>query len=195
MAWVRLATKTLTSAGANISTDAFTGNTFNQILSHTFASTSAARDLTFNNSSAPVYAVKRSYNGGQDTPEPSQSFAELRFNSNEDHLHIIYTCWVSSQEKLAVCHFVSGGTLGAGNPPNRTEVVFKYVPSPDESLTNVKFNKGSFVNFDTNSNLMVIGSDGTPSVVTWQNGLEFHETDTNKDYVWNSSTSAWIQIT
>jgi len=159
MAWARLATKTLTSAGANISTDAFTGNKFNQILSHTFASTTAARDLTFNNSSASVYAVRKSDNGGADSTATSQSFAELRFNSNEDHLHIIYTCWVSSQEKLAVCHFVSGGTVGAGNAPNRTEVVFKFVPSPDESLTNVKFNKGSFVNFAIDSNIMVIGTD------------------------------------
>jgi len=49
--------------------------------------------------------------------------------------------------------------------------------------------------YATDSNLMVIGSDGTPTSQTWQNGLEFHETDTNKDYVWNSSTNAWIQIT
>ena len=28
-----------------------------------------------------------------------------------------------------------------------------------------------------------------------QNGLEFHETDTNKDYVFNSSNNTWYQIT
>ena len=28
----------------------------------------------------------------------------------------------------------------------------------------------------------------------FQNGLEFHETDTNKDYVYNTATSAWILV-
>lgn len=159
MAWGRNGTSsTLASANANVQITDLTAKKFNVFLSHTIPSTTAARDLTFNANSNAVYADRYSSIGGADSTRASQTLNELRYNANEDHLHLIYTCSISGQEKLSIV-FVNSALAGAGNAPNRVEYVLKFVPSPDANITQIKFNKGSFTNFDTGSNLIAIGTD------------------------------------
>jgi len=160
MAWARNGTPdTLGSAGADVQITDLTAKKFNQFLAHTLFSTDAAQDLTFNSSSASVYARRNSNNGGTDATGTSLALVDLRFNSNEEYLHVIYSCWISGEEKLSIGFNCGHTGNGATNAPSRKEVVFKYVPSPDETCDGIKLNKGAFTNFDTGSNLSALGTD------------------------------------
>ena len=185
MAWARNGTpNTLESAGANVQITDLTAKKFNQFLSHTLFSTNAARDLTFNADSSSVYATRYSYNGGADATATSTSFVDLRGNANSEEFHVIYTCSFSGQEKLSISFMSEGNAGGAGSAPNRREDVFKYVPSPDADITQIKFNKGSFTNYDTGSNLTALNGDTTEETIlaNVQSGSRFEATDTRKIY-------------
>lgn len=197
MAWAKNGTPhTLTGVAADVEITDLTATKFNQILAHILPSTNAAQDFTFNSDSGSLYASRDSTNGGSDTTGTSEAFIEMRFNSSEEYFHVINTSWISGEEKLAISHMISGGTAGAGNAPQRGEYVFKYVPaSLTDTITAVKFNKNTFTNYATGSNLSVLGSDLTPAgtvATKVQDGAIFYETDTNKSYVLNDST--WTEL-
>ena len=157
MPWQKNGTpNTLTTAGATVSVNDLTNEKSNQFLAHTFPSTTTAQDWTFNSSTGSFYALRRSFSGQSDGTSVSQTSVDLRFNSNEDYLHVINTVWVSGQEKLSLGETVGNSGGGVGNVPSRIEFVFKYAPSPDEILSEAKLDKGAFVNFATNSNLSVL---------------------------------------
>ena len=192
MAWSKAGSTTLGSAGANVEITSLPTNKFNQILAHNLMSTNAAQDFTFNSSTGSLYATRKSQNGATDpTPLVNQSFVEMRFNSSEDYFHVMDSCWISGEEKLSMSHHVSHQSAGAGYAPYRGEYAFKYVPaSLTDTITAVKFNKGSFTNYATDSNISALGSDGESMTV--QDGAIFYETDTNKSYVlYNGS---WTEV-
>jgi hypothetical protein len=58
---------------------------------------------------------------------------EYKFMLSDDEFHVMYSVWVSGEEKLVIDFGVERSTAGAGTAPTRTEFVGKYVPSP---LTN-----------------------------------------------------------
>ncbi len=161
MAWAKNGTPhTLTGTAADIQITDLTATKFNQILAHNLPSTNAAQDFTFNSDSGSLYASRDSMTGGSDVTAVSQTFIEMRFNSTEEYFHVIYSCWISGEEKLSLSHMVSGATAGAGTAPQRGEYVFKYVPaSLTDTITAVKFNKGSFTNYATGSNISALGTD------------------------------------
>ena len=192
MAWSKAGSTTLGSAGANVEITSLPTNKFNQILAHNLMSTNAAQDFTFNSSTGSLYATRKSQNGATDpTPLVNQSFVEMRFNSSEDYFHVMNSCWISGEEKLSMSHHVSHQSAGSGYAPYRGEYAFKYVPaSLTDTITAVKFNKGSFTNYATDSNISALGSDGESMTV--QDGAIFYETDTNKSYVlYNGS---WTEV-
>ena len=205
MPWQKNGTpNTLNLAGDTISVTDLTNATFNQFLAHTFPSTSAAQDWTFNGSTGSLYAFRRSNNGGSDVTSVSQTSVDLRFNSNENYLHVIDTVWQSGNEKLSIVNNIGNNVAGATNAPSRKDVVFKYVPSPDEELSQAKLDKGAFTNFATDSNLSAL-SDIVPIPETIGGWVELGRTtlgsagDTmevsglaNKRYyqiLWNGITS------
>jgi len=193
MAWSKAGTTTLGSAGANVEITSLPTNKFNQILAHNLMSTNAAQDFTFNSSTGSLYATRKNLNGTIPDPTPlvNQSFVEMRYNSSEDYFHVMDSCWISGEEKLSMSHHVSNQSAGAGYAPYSGEYAFKYVPaSLTDTITAVKFNKGSFTNYATDSNISALGSDGDLYVV--QDGAIFYETDTNKSYVLNSGT--WTEL-
>ena len=51
--------------------------------------------------------------------------------------------------------------------------------------------------FASGSELIVWGSDSSNGIANpnLQDGTLFEETDTNKHYIWNSSTSTWTEVT
>lgn len=73
------------------------------------------------------YAYRDSFNGGADTTGVSQSrFAP--FNDTADPTFLdCFVINVSSKEKLFISHTVSRSTAGAGNAPQRSEGVWKWV--------------------------------------------------------------------
>jgi len=194
LAWARLTTKTQTSAGNSITTDTFTASKFFQILFNDTRSAVDQNAYQFNSDTGSNYALRSSENGGESTLGPRTSMLTQRGGDDNNAFDVIYGVNLSSEEKLLISFNIEQNTAGAGNAPNRTEVVNKWANTSSQ-ITTVKVFLLNGSNYNADSNITIIGSDGTPSVATWQNGLEFHETDTNKDYVWNSSTNAWIQIT
>lgn len=161
MAWAVNGTpETLTGAGPNLEITDLTGKIFNQILAHTLIVTNAAQDFTFNSDSSSLYARRNSNNGGSDVTGASLAFIDLRFNSTEEYLQVIYSCWISGEEKLSLGSNVGFNVAGASNAPSRKEFVFKYVPSPlTDTIDAVKLNKGAFTNYATDSNISVLSTD------------------------------------
>jgi len=197
MAWTRLATKTQTTAGNTLTTDTFTASKFNQLLAHHINNGSIDPTLRLGKTTIDTnqnYARRYSGNGLGDVTNISQTYIGLDYDGGAHTMFDVgFIVNISSEEKLILDWNVEAKTAGAGYVPSRMEHAGKWVNSNQFDL--VQISEISSGTLDVDSNLMVIGSDGTPSSLTWQNGLEFHETDTNKDYVWNSSTNAWIQIT
>lgn len=197
MAWVKNGTPhTLTSANSVVTISDLTAKKFNQFLFHEVnPSSSTGHLLTFNNNTNPVYARRNSSNGGADATGVSESNIVMGHSVTSDGFFVSHCCSISGQEKLVITWYAERSTSGAGTAPNRREQVSKFVPSPDADITSVKYTLDAGQTYDTDSNLSALGTTGgevlsTPKI---QTGCEFHETDTNKDYVWNGSS--WVYIT
>ena len=154
--WKELDRVTLGSAGADLDTGTFTAKDNLMILAHLIPSTNMACDLTFNADSGSNYAKRRSNNGGSDSTSTSDSLVDLRYNSNEDTFIVINIRNIASKEKLCLAHLTT--TTSGANSPNRAEVAFKWANTSDQ-ITRVKFNKGSFTNYASGSELIILGCD------------------------------------
>ena len=163
MAWAKLATKTLTSNGDTITTSTFTGNKFNQILQHTISSGLIETTYNFNaDNTGTKYSYRKSTSGGADSTAISQSYlfgAYIGWTYAKDEFIVGYLCSISGEEKLGIFFAVGEGTQNATVAPERIEIVGKYVPSPDASITSVTSNNGNTGDFVTDSNLSVLGTD------------------------------------
>ena len=70
----------------------------------------------------------------------------------------------------------------------------KFVAS--ERITKVHLRNDGSGDYVSGSNLSALGSELTPQTggVTLQDGTIFEETDTNKSYIWSSSSQTWTQL-
>lgn len=68
------------------------------------------------------------------------------------------------------------------NPPNTSDSSY---------ITGVGVGRNQSLNNGVGGDGLIVISYSSAGI---QNGLEFHETDTNKDYVFNSSNNTWYQI-
>lgn len=160
MAWQKNGTPdTLTGADPDVEITDLSSLKFNVFLAHIFPDPTADQNLTVNGSSASVYAQRNSTDGASDGTSTSNAFVNMRFFNDEDHFHYGNHIWISGEEKLFIMWTVTPDATGASTAPHRYEWAVKYVPSPDEDLTEIKFNKGSFTNFATNSNLSALGTN------------------------------------
>jgi hypothetical protein len=189
MVWAKLGTTTLSSTGSPVTVSGYTASTFSQELHHGIESGSYGSSLRFNNDSGSVYANRRSANGASDNAGANRTFIENVYG--DDTLMISYIADIANEEKLLINFGVFAGTDGAGNAPNRLELVGKYVPSPAARITQVnRFDsEGGAHGIDTN--LTVLGSDGTTSM-TVQDGAIYYDTDLNKEYVLYNNT--WTEL-
>ena len=189
MAWNKLGTTTLGSAGDTITVSGITSNEFIYILTHALGS-NADKKLKFNNNGNSVYARRYSDNGaGDGTTTSTTNIAHSTLLTDE--FLIGYVLNKSGEEKLLMTFTVASNSSGAGNVPARLELVGKFVPSPDADITRVDDINTHTGDYDTDSNLSVIGSDGTESLGV-QDGAIFYETDTNKEYLLSNNT--WTEI-
>ena len=207
MAWGKLGSTTLGSAGDDLDITSMTASKFNQILYHTIPSGATDGRITYNNNSNSVYARRGSNNGGTDFTATGVAYAESTHTTATDKFSVSYLCSISGEEKLQILSYVDYGTAGAGTAPNRLEFVFKFVPSPDADITRIDMNNTQSGSFDTSSNLTALGSDITPAAaITFptdvQAGSRAEITDTRKMYHYGdyptvsddfSSTSGWTQ--
>jgi hypothetical protein len=157
MAWAKLGTTTLGSAGTNIEVTYSTANKFNQTLTHSLISTTVSMTKTFNNDSGSNYANRYSENGGADATTTSQSFILSGTPSgNHDFFNVCYFINIATEEKLFIAFAMDLTASGATSAPTRREIVAKWVNTSD-SITTIDENGSN--NFDTDSNLSAIGTD------------------------------------
>ena len=195
MAWSKAGSTTLNSAGDTITVSGMTVSKFNEVLIHAVNNLGIDGNLTINNNSDPIYARSRSADGANpDAVAVDQTSVSLDLSWDTD-LNCSFTKMdilnVNGEEKLGIVHSVLQGAVGAGNAPNRIEIVFKAVPSSlTTDITRFDVNNTRDGSYDVGSNISALGSDGDLYVV--QDGAIFYETDTNKSYVlYNGS---WTEL-
>jgi hypothetical protein len=195
MAWSKNGTPdTLTGTADLMTISDLTANKFNVFLQHSPYITGGINpQITFNNNTNSVYAGRVSYNGGTDGTYTSRANQILDGSgTTDDKFFINYTISTSGEEKLSIMHYMNGGTAGASNAPNRTENVWKFVPSPDADITRIDSSVDGYAgDYITDSNLSVLGPDGVESLNV-QDGAVYYDTDLNKSYVLYNN--AWTEL-
>ena len=182
MPWNRLGTTTLSSTGSPITVSGFGASTFIQELHHGIAYGSYGSSLRLNNDSGTKYANRRRTNGTNENSGTNRTFIENVYGG--DTLMISFMGDIDGEEKMIINLGGFSGSSGAGNAPNRLQLIGKYVPSPTARITQVnRFDsEGGAHGIDTN--LTVLGSDVTLSALATnvQVGSRYEETDTRKIY-------------
>ena len=188
MAWGKAGSTTLSSTASPVTVSGFGASTFIQELHHGIESGAYGSSLRFNNDSGTKYANGRSANGAAKNNGANRTFIENVYG--DDTLMISYIVDIASEEKLLINSGVFAGTDGAGNAPNRLQLVGKYVPSPTARITQVNRFDSEGGAHGIGTNLTVLGSDMTPAAATAaipaiddvQDGSLFVEKDTTRRY-------------
>lgn len=162
MAWAKNGTPhTLSSAADDLTISDLTAKKFNLFMWHEIATGNLDNmDAYFNNDTNSVYAIRESTNAAADTTSTSQTGIRMAHgNAAWDYFKMFFVLSLSGEEKLVISNFVSNDGSGAGNPPNRTELIVKFVPSPDANITRIDSNNAGAGSFDTDSNMSALGTD------------------------------------
>ena len=157
MAWAKLGSVTLGSAGDNLSSGIITASKFLCVPYYREASGVIGGVAQFNDDTGSNYAVRYSNNGTGDSAYGSQSHIELRYKTTNT-FGMMYIINDASEEKLVIMHEMYEDGSGAGNDPSRTERVGKWANTSDQ-ITEIDINNDQAGDFDTNSNITVIGTD------------------------------------
>ena len=192
MAWTKSGSTTLNSAGDTITVSGMTVSKFNEVLIHAVNNLGIDGNLTINNNSNQIYARSRSADGANpDAVAVDQTSVSLDLSWDTD-LNCSFTKMdilnVNGEEKLGIVHSVLQGAVGAGNAPNRIEIVFKAVPSSlTTDITRFDVNNTRDGSYDVGSNISALGSDGvaTPAPNNVQDNSIFVEKNTGERY-WSS---------
>jgi len=159
MAWGKNGTPiTLESSANDLDITDLTASKFNQFLSHIIPTGAMNANTTFNNNSNSVYTWRISHDGGTDTTATSQSAFNQDFGT-PPIFNVMNVISISGEKKLIILHNVLQNTVGAGTAPRRSEMVVKFVPSPDADITRIDINNDAGGSYDTGSNLSALGSD------------------------------------
>lgn len=160
MAWAKLGSVTLGSAGDNLSSGTISANTFLSTIAYLEDNGSAINGiLNFNNDTGTNYARRRSANGGTDSTSTSTQYPELySYGAAHPFFSRIFIINISSEEKLVIVHSVGQNTAGASNAPNRWDAVMKWANTSDQ-ITEIDIDNTEAGSYDTDSNISVIGSD------------------------------------
>lgn len=161
MAWAKNGTpETLGGTDTAVQITDLTAKIFNQFLRHEFKTGSLTCNSIFNNDTGSLYSNRISYSGGADgTGTSSAALNEAAANSANDEFHVMYSCWISGEEKLDIDFAIERSTAGSGTAPTRSEHVGKYVPSPLTDTCDRIDGVASTSTLAASSNLSAIGTD------------------------------------
>ena len=122
--------------------------------------TTGDTNITFNNDTGSNYSWRRQINGGTTDPNTSQNnLGNTHFvgSSGVAGYSTMYIINKSDKEKLVISESLHQNAAGAGNAPDRTEVVGKWANSSAQ-ITEIDIDSTTG-NFNTNSVLKVWGFD------------------------------------
>ncbi len=189
MVWGKNGTSdTLTSASDELTIADLTECKSNMLLSHQIYSGVGQGDLNFNNDKAGNdYATRSSKNGATDSEETSANRLIYMADNgtNTTDFEISYLCDIDSKEKLIIGFFINSNSTGS-NAPIRREMVGKYDETASR-ITRIDIDNVGGGDFDTGSNLSVLGSEITPAAAipfaeNAQVGSRAEITDSRKMY-------------
>ena len=163
MVWGKAGSTTLSSSGDDLDITSMTASTFNQFMIHKITSGDSGLTQTLNNNTNSVYARRKSANGATDFTATSEANVNSSDTTTTDMFIVEYVCSISGEEKLGIKNYMDYGATGAGSSPDRMEIVYKFVPSPDADITRIDFTNGNSGSYDTDSNISALGSDLTPA--------------------------------
>jgi hypothetical protein len=191
MAWGLAGKKTITSAGDDINVTSIPDSNTNTTLLHIIGTggTNEA-DITFNGVVSQSYTDRRSVNYGADTAQVDQNNFRACANaiSNDNKFMVMYCSDVAGECKLCTWNSVSGE--GSATQPASFNQAGKFTGTA--TVSSINSNNDGAGDYDTNSNMTVLGDDITASSPNIQTNSVFSESDTGKDYLWNGTS--WTQV-
>lgn len=160
MAWAKSTTSSATGSENEFNTDTYTSTKFQLILMNSLSVPSGYDKVGFNNNTNTVYAQRTSVDGGTDATSTSRTYNDVNVTDGSTPVFVVmYLINISGEEKLAIGFQIQQLTAGAANAPQRIEMVWKFVPSPDADVTEVDYYNSGANNYVSGSNLSVIGTD------------------------------------
>ena len=162
MAWAKIGTDTLGSAGDTISVTAGTATKFNVELTHYIYSGIVNPEVRLGNGSLDTgsnYATRYSFNGGaENLTTNADSIVYGLSAAGTTSFHFGYYINIATEEKLLMQFAIYQNTAGAGTAPSRVEFVSKHVntSTQDDVYGEVNTNTGDFA---IGSNVTVLGTD------------------------------------
>lgn len=161
MAWTKLETTTLVAKATTVDVT-IVSKKFITIMSHAIAITANLYpEIELNADTGSNYAYRRSINGGADGSGGSYKAlfpTNTPVATTETFFSISHICDISGKERLGISQDVFSEASGATNAPSRQEHVSKWTNTAD-ALTTVKRTEDGSGEYDTGSNVSIIGTD------------------------------------
>jgi hypothetical protein len=191
MAWAKNGTPvTLGSASDNMDITDLTASKFHILLTHKInAASDFGGAITFDDDSGSNYADRRKNDGGTEATDVNQTSTRSKTGWNDNDFFIHSICDISGEETLLISHGVGERSAGAGTAPGRMELISKWTGTTQ--FTRMDMTKSGAAQFDTNSNVSMLGSEGVASLNV-QDGAVYYDTDLNKSYVLYNN--AWTEL-
>ena len=167
--WVELARTTLGSAASSITVSSLSDKRYYMILTDI---TQVAGNINLghrlNADTGSNYAHRLSKNGAADGTTTSATYIHTNQTGGNpwDLFNVGYLSNLSTNEKLLINHGVNTGGSGATNDPERTESVGKHAQTSNPVTGVTAFDIGAASNFDTNSEVVVLGWDAADTHTT-----------------------------
>jgi hypothetical protein len=156
--WKELARGTLSSAADTINSGTFTAKDNIMILQHNINSSSVRTGLRLNADTGNNYAHRRSVNGAADATNVNHNRIVADTDVDGTDFTVSNFTNVSAQEKLGILDRVHQSGSGAGNAPDREEMVGKWTNTSSQ-ITSVQSYNAESGDFDTGSEVVVLGYD------------------------------------
>ena len=196
--WKELARASLSSAGDIINSGTFTAKDNIMVLQHNINSGSVRTGLRLNADTGNNYAHRRSVNGASDATNTSHNRIVSDTDIDGSDFTVSEFNNISAQEKLGILHRVHQSGSGAGNAPEREEMIGKWV-NTSSRITSIQSVNTETGDFDTGSEILVLGYDddesdsGTPF---WQELADVELSsagDTLNSGIFTAKKYLWIQ--
>ena len=156
--WKELARGTLSSGADTINSGTFTAKDNIMILQHNINSGAVRTGLRLNADTGNNYAHRRSVNGATDATNVNHNRIVADTDVDGSDFTVSNFTNVSAQEKLGILDRVHQSGSGAGNAPDREEMVGKWVNTSSQ-ITSVQSYNAESGDFDTGSEIVVLGYD------------------------------------